>query len=75
MGYQNKGGGNESEKIEIVFPVGASLKDAPQTIGKTHASTTRADKVETEMGGGGGYRTPGPGLMSPLLYQLSYTAV
>src|SRR5438094_8725284 len=25
-------------------------------------------------GGGGGYRTPGPRLMSPLLYQLSYTA-
>ncbi len=25
-------------------------------------------------GGGGGYRTPDPRLMSPLLYQLSYTA-
>ncbi len=26
-------------------------------------------------GGGGGYRTPDPRLMSPLLYQLSYTAI
>jgi hypothetical protein len=26
------------------------------------------------IGGGGGYRTPDPRLMSPLLYQLSYTA-
>ena len=25
-------------------------------------------------GGGGGFRTPGPRLMSPLLYHLSYTA-
>ena len=25
-------------------------------------------------GGGEGFRTPGPRLMSPLLYQLSYTA-
>ncbi len=28
-----------------------------------------------ENGGGGGSRTPGPRLMSPLLYHLSYTAI
>ena len=31
-------------------------------------------EVADFFGGGGGYRTPGPRLMSPLLYQLSYTA-
>ncbi len=30
--------------------------------------------VEAIRGGGGGFRTPDPRLMSPLLYHLSYTA-
>ena len=40
----------------------------------TDKSLSNNKKNDCECGGGGGYRTPDPRLMSPLLYQLSYTA-
>ena len=46
---------------------------------KTGSGSDERQEKETQVvdfiGGGGGSRTPGPRLMSPLLYHLSYTAI
>src|SRR3970040_27934 len=53
---------------------GLRVREVTRSVYRVWEEPRRRSRVDVQIGGGAGIRTPDQGIMIPLLYQLSYTA-